>query len=464
MGFDLTIPKSEWYVSEDEIEPLETQMERIEKEIWELDKKLEVAENRAKKESDLREIRKTIQKKDNILTQFDRLNQWQTVHESRDKCEEKQRILKSDLGKMQENIWETDLNTKRVRKHLESLHTKLNSIEKTVQETGREHQNIKTFSTEYPPNIQNIPETDLEFEYRQGKSRVGTRMADLKRLQDYQAEHRILLESRYELESPDMDFDQWIEQNMNITAQNAKFESQLYQSYNNLFTRIKGEMDKFIQAFDVVRDRVATLNRNIKNVSISNIECIELNVKENQTVKAIKKICQRQPGLFSIDHQDCSSEQAREILDDYLSTIRDYGREINLEDMFQLTFSVRFNRSTKPVYTQEIHKFESHGTETGIKIILYLGLISLLQEKRQALSARIPFFLDEVGSIDSHNLKQLIRYCSDNNFLPIFASPDIRNDVPYNYIFKREGKRSILMNEIFITEPEVSHNEASPVD
>ena len=110
-------------------------------------------------------------------------------------------------------------------------------------------------------------------------------------------------------------------------------------------------------------------------------------------------------------------------VEDYFNHIKQYGNEINLKDMFRLKFSVKFNHQTQPVERYEIHRFESNGTETGVKIVIYLGLIGLLQERKHVVGTRIPFFLDEVGSIDSENLNQLIAYCSRNNFLPIFASP-----------------------------------------
>lgn len=130
--------------------------------------------------------------------------------------------------------------------------------------------------------------------------------------------------------------------------------------------------------------------------------------------------------------------------------------------MFKLEFKVWFAHSQNPQTTTEIHQFESHGTETGIKIVLYLGLIRLLQGQKKSLNARLPFFLDEVGSIDSNNLKQLITYCTNNNFLPIFASPDVRQDISHNYIFRRTGQRSVLVNELIITEPVLESGYGTP--
>ena len=119
--------------------------------------------------------------------------------------------------------------------------------------------------------------------------------------------------------------------------------------------------------------------------------------------------------------------------------------------MFRLKFSVKFNHQAQPIERYEIHRFESNGTETGVKIVIYLGLIGILQERKHVVATRIPFFLDEVGSIDSENLNQLIAYCRRNNFLPIFASPEIRKDISCNYLFRRNGSRSFLASVVKIS-------------
>ena len=158
------------------------------------------------------------------------------------------------------------------------------------------------------------------------------------------------------------------------------------------------------------------------------------------------------------DPQSNSLDEAHAMVEDYFNQIKQYGNEINLKDMFRLKFSVLFKDQPKPVERYEIHRFESNGTETGVKIVIYLGLIGLLQERKNIVGTRIPFFLDEVGSIDSNNLKQLIDYCAHNNFLPIFASPEIRKDISHNYLFRRNGSRSYLETVI-----KISKNKQSQV-
>jgi hypothetical protein len=240
-------------------------------------------------------------------------------------------------------------------------------------------------------------------------------------------------------------------------------EAQLQREYDGVFTVVRAKLSKITQAYAGVQAQVADLNKAVRNVRISNIDQIAIALEKTELLDAIDHSTPGQLDLFAVHSRPASLEAAHAIVEDYFNQIKKYGNEINLKDMFRLKFSVKFNYQPKAVERYEIHRFESHGTETGVKIVIYLGLIGLLQERRNVAGTRIPFFLDEVGSIDSDNLKQLIAYCSHNNFLPIFASPEIRKDISHNYLFRRNGSRSYLASVVKIsknTPPQV-HDEAT---
>lgn len=249
-----------------------------------------------------------------------------------------------------------------------------------------------------------------------------------------------------------------------LTAEVERLEAQLRESYANMVTLVKGELDKLTQAFEVVRSRVAELNNGIRRVSISNIERIELQVQESQLVEAIRQTSRLQLDMFAPSTGSLSLEAAEQQIEEYLvSTLRAHGRELNLDDLFQLEFRVTYAQTGEQRTVTEIHAFESNGTAIGVKIVVYLGLIWLLQGSRRGVVTRIPFFLDEVGSLSSNNVRQIIAYCAEHNFLPIFASPTIRSDIPHSYILQRDGDRSRLVNEVILTEREHA-DEATRVD
>ena len=451
-GFGLIIPKSEWYIPAEAVEPPAERLERLTQEIDNLNRKIQVAEDRDKTEAELRHIQAGIRKKDEILRKLEELETYTTKYGSLARCRERRESLATTHQQILAEIKQLETRLSALRKEAQQLYANLDSLEKEIKTADQSHQTLEAFATECPPDVQNTPEVDLPEAYRLAQDRVRRRRNELVQLEEQLQEPQTQLEARYDWDSPELTFEQWIERKLDITQEIVRFEEQLHENYNNLIILVRGELDKLTQAFEAVQLRVADLNNLIKTVSISNIDRIEVGIKESDLVEAIRQIGQLQPDLFSANLQTFSFEQAQEMVDDYLSRIRNYGKELNLKDMFKLEFRVKFAHSQESRTTTEIHKFESHGTETGIKIVLYLGLIRLLQSQKKRLNARLPFFLDEVGSIDSHNLKQLITYCGENNFLPIFASPDIRQDIPHNYIFQRSGERSLLINEMIITE------------
>jgi hypothetical protein len=461
-GFGLVIPKSEWYVPAEAMESLAERLERLAQEIDRLNRKIEVAENRARTEAELRHIDAEIRQKDEILRKFEELETHTTRYGSLTRCRERRESLATIHQHILAKTEQLEARLTALRKEAQQLYADLSSLEREIKTANQTHQALKSFATDCPPDIQNMPEADLPEEYRLAQDRVRRRRNELIQLEEQLQEPQTQLDARYDRESPELTFEQWIERKLNITQEIVRFEEQLHENYNNLIILVRGELDKLTQAFEAVQFKVVDLNNLIKTVSISNIDRIEVGIKESELVEAIRQTGQLQMDLFSANLQTFSFEQAREMVDDYLSRIRNYGRELNLKDMFKLEFRVKFIHSQEISTTTEIHKFESHGTETGIKIVLYLGLIRLLQGQKKSLNARLPFFLDEVGSIDSNNLKQLIAYCEETNFLPIFASPEIRQDIPHNYIFQRNGERSILVNEMIITEQELENVYETP--
>ncbi len=456
-GFGVTIPKATWYMPEEESESIEERLETIQHEIHELERKIEAAEHREKKEQELREIEQRIQQQDEVLRKFDQLQRFENEYGSLSKCRERHEQVQTEYSRLSEELHRTESRIAALRAQSQQLYVCLEGIKGQIQDTRRTHQALKAYMTECPEEILALPERDLAEEYRLGQRRIEDRRRELKLLEKELSEPQSALEERYDREAPEISFEQWVQNKLNITHEIGRVEEQLRESYQNLITEVSKELSNLLQSFETVQNKVADLNDRIRKVSISNIERIEVTVKKSDLVDAIRQTGQIQEDLFSrAREQTFSFEEAQTFVEEYLvgKLQVKYGGEIHLRDMFRLEFVVKFFHSEKPMTTSEIHKFESHGTETGIKIVLYLGLIKLLQERRKSLGARIPFFLDEVGSIDSNNLKQLITYCAAHNFLPIFASPDIRPDIPYNYIFKRNGDRSYLENVVIITDKE----------
>lgn len=455
-GFGLKIPKSKWFIPKDNIESTEEQLERIKRNIDELREKVEVAEHREQKKQELNSLEENIRQQDDILNHFLQFERYEREYESVSLCRLKLGNAEGGYSRIEKSIQDTENELNSLRSQSLSRYQELSERTATSQRIEKDHNTLKVFDSLCPENISAISNDDLAETYQLTKNHVKGIENNLKPLNQESDELRADLELRYEMDFTDSSFEQWIEQKLDITKEIVRVETQLLTSYDQLIVQIGKELSNLKQAFESMKLKVSDLNHLIGKVSISNIESIKVVIKESELVEAIQQTTQMQEDLFSpIKRQNFSLEEAQKFVGEYLlEKLRKYGSEIDLKDMFQIEFSVQFSHTKKPTMITEINTFESNGTRTGIKIVLYLGLIKLLQEQRKSLGSRIPFFLDEVGSIDSNNLRQLITYCSENNFLPIFASPDIRQDIPYNYIFKRIGKRSILENIIILNDKE----------
>ena len=457
-GFGLTIPRSEWYTPEAEEDPLAEQLARVQQSLDTWRQKYQAATEREQVQVELRRLQQQIETKKNQFGYFTRLEALTEEHQSLADCRSEHDQLQQLLVRVEREISAIQQKQQDITQKSKALYARRGDLETKLDKVSREYQTLQKAETACPEDILQLDSIGLDYEYKKIPDRIRDARSDLKKAEEDISEPQNDLQARYDRESPDILFAEWIDRKLDIAAEIVRFEEQLQEAYANLIAQVQGQLNKLIEAFETIKSRVADLNRLIQKVSISNIERIELEVAESEIVEAIRQTSTLQPSLFSVGQASSVTGDAQDMIENYLDKLRNYGQEISLADMFRLQFQVWFSHSSKPVITTEIHKFESHGTETGIKIVLYLGLIRLLQGERKKLVARVPFFLDEVGSIDTDNLRQLIAYCTQNNFLPIFASPDVRADIPHSYIFRRQGNRSMLVNEYVITAADSGDN------
>lgn len=462
-GFGLNVPASVWFVAETDAEPLAARKIRLETSISKTLACIDIAENAATKQQERKNLQTSIQAKEAILKNLDEL---QTLSLDWPRLETIEAAIARQVDDWQRLKRAAEMK-KEAHRSLRQQHNHTYTVQQKWEEqwnqVSRDHGQLEVFETAAPENLCTLTADALGSEYHQVRGELQDIAKSLTRLENDLREPQNELEGRYEKSGVEIPFDQWLERKSNLADEIQGLEVQLQREYDAIFTLVRAKLSKITQAFQSIESQVAALNKTIRNVRISNIEQIGIALEKTDLLDAIDQSIPGQMDLFTAQAKSTSLQEAHARVEDYFNQIKKYGNEINLKDMFRLKFSVQFNYQPKPVERYEIHRFESNGTETGVKIVIYLGLIGLLQERKNVVGTRIPFFLDEVGSIDSDNLKQLIGYCSRNNFLPIFASPEIRKDISHNYLFRRNGNRSHLAAIVRITEkqPHPVQDEAS---
>ncbi len=464
-GFGLAIARTVWYRASADEEPLADRLTECEHRIADHERDLTIARDREQVQQQIRGLRRQGDELDRLLTAFQRLEELEARSGGADAitrelalCRQQQQELKAQQQPLAERVHAN------LRDQVD-IQTALGKLQQQQAEVRQVRADIGDVYAACPEDIAILSDSDLPEFFQQSHKHHRDQRSGLWGAKEALTVQRIPLDDLYEREAPDTPFEAWVDEKRMLTNEVTRLEDQLRESYTNLVTLMKGELDKLTQAFESVRSRVAELNNSIRQVSISNIERIELHVQEGQIVEAIRQTSRLQTDMFSPLTGSLSLEDAEKQIENYLvGTLRAHGKELNLDDLFDLEFRVTYAQTGEQRTVTEIHSFESNGTAIGVKIVIYLGLIRLLQGgTRRGAVTRIPFFLDEVGSLSSNNVRQIIAYCEDHNFLPIFASPTIRSDIPHSYILQRNGERSRLINEVILTEREVP-DEAARMD
>ena len=450
-GFGLDLSREVWLVPEADQEPLEARQTRLERELQTVSGQIEIAEHTQRKREELAALDTAIDTQDAILAELAEWRQLTDTWQSLEQLAAEESRLDAEITRLTGAVTDREEESRSLRRQQQTTYTALTAAEQKWQQVNQAHDALTPGDTQPPDALAGRSLEALQTEYAQVSRSIETLDSQLRQLDSQLADPRAELEARYERAGVDVSFERWLENKADLADAIHGLEAQLQREYDGIFTVVRAKLSKITQAYDHVEAQVAALNKAIRHVRISNIAHIRIALEKTALLDAIGQSIPGQLDLFAALDVTTSLEDAHAQVEDYFNQIRNYGTEINLKDMFRLKFSVQFNHQPDPVERYEIHRFESNGTETGVKIVIYLGLIGLLQERKNVAGTRIPFFLDEVGSIDADNLNQLITYCTENNFLPIFASPEIRKDISHNYLFRRDGSRSYLASVVKIT-------------
>jgi hypothetical protein len=194
-----------------------------------------------------------------------------------------------------------------------------------------------------------------------------------------------------------------------------------------------------LKRFEEFREFVSNnFNNSLSKTRISDIESLRIELVENRRLMdEVKKISQIQEIkgqlMFEFDQSD-----NLKVLNHYLDT----GKKIKFEDLFDMTLHLTRKGQSRPVDLSE--QIESDGTDKMIRLVMVMNIINRLAIHDE--ENRITLFVDEVATIDKQNRPELVRFCKENHFIPIFAAPDaVPGFGKYYFIYPSAGK--IVINE-----------------
>jgi uncharacterized coiled-coil DUF342 family protein len=174
-------------------------------------------------------------------------------------------------------------------------------------------------------------------------------------------------------------------------------------------------------------------NESLAKTKISNIESLKIELVDN---KRVLYELERISAIENLNAQlafEFDQGEDLKILNQYL----DSGKTVEFADLFDIELVLDVKGHMKRVDLKE--QVESDGTDRMIRLVIVMAIIN-----RLAISSeqnKIALFIDEIGTIDEHNRPQLVQFCKEHNFIPIFAAPQPYDGFSkYYFIFRSKGK------------------------
>ena len=213
-------------------------------------------------------------------------------------------------------------------------------------------------------------------------------------------------------------------------------EKAVAEMWKGIAVGIKKDLQNIGKDLDTLKGLVATLNRQLATVSISNLASLKLLIEEcPQWVKLIREITvDDELPLFS------NPKAAEEALGSIGQLLANHPR-VDLKDLFNLSFEVA-TPDGKTYRHEHLDAIESNGTTMAIKVLVNLVLLRGLLGRAEV---QIPFYLDECSSLDQGNLTAIVNAARQMGFVAVLASPDAMDAADKLYfIEEQDGGRVVL--------------------
>ena len=177
-------------------------------------------------------------------------------------------------------------------------------------------------------------------------------------------------------------------------------------------------------------------NEKLSQTRISNIESMKIDLLDNERIIGeLKKIASIQEFNGQMSFEFDQSENLK-----VLNTYLDSGRKVSFDELFNIELLLHIKGTDKRV--DLANRVESDGTDRMIRLVMIMSIINRLAVTDE--QNKIALFIDEVATIDKQNRPEIVKFCKEHYFLPIFAAPDaVEGFNKYYFIYPSKGKINI---------------------
>ncbi len=187
----------------------------------------------------------------------------------------------------------------------------------------------------------------------------------------------------------------------------------------------------FLTAFNDFKTFVyKSYNTKLAEYPVSNIQSVKVKIYEaEELIKDLDKISKLKfSNGFDFDNIYTESKKALE-----RQLTESKGKPIDIYDLF--TIKVEITKVAGESEEIDLSKqVQSRGTNIVLKLYLFLNILKDLVQS--ASENKVVIYVDELDAIGQKNVKHLIQFCKDNNFIPIFAAPRKVEGIQKYYMIK----------------------------
>ena len=217
-------------------------------------------------------------------------------------------------------------------------------------------------------------------------------------------------------------------------------EDALRRDWEHQLHQLRATFDQVLRSLADIKSAADRLNRALSGIQVSNLKALRMDVVEQtDIVGSLRRLANvEQPGLFD----DSGGLEAA------LGGFRQKFENnplLRYADLFTLRFTVTGDDG-KPHHYHDFKQVESHGTTITIKVLFNLLVLrSLLREDAsKALLCEVPFFLDEIHSLDPVNRHAVLTTARKLGFIAITAAPESVSEVDALYFIQPQQGRIVL--------------------
>jgi DNA repair exonuclease SbcCD ATPase subunit len=407
------------------VKMLKDELAELKKEKTELEKLWAVALHFDKAQKDLNKILEEIE---TVKSKLRRIDEKPIIQERSDELGKELRVMKAEKDKIEEDLNKLKKEISEKTLLLESLREETRRNEERIIELKKRKQEIESFGI-----------TPTEYETTESLDEIYNkiRMSNQDRESLKTSKDRMFDALRFKTNSAladETEFIKFVEDEIACITDKEKSIDGLLGSISTQFANPAYNLRKRYEEFKAfVYNR---FNESLAKTRISNIESLKIELVDN---KRVLYDLERISAIENLNAQlafEFDQGEDLKILNQYL----DSGKTIDFEDLFDIELLLDVKGHLKRVDLKE--QVESDGTDRMIRLVIVMAIIN-----RLAISSpenKIALFIDEIGTIDEHNRPQLVAFCKEHNFIPIFAAPQPYDGFSkYYFIFRSKGKINV---------------------